>query len=95
MNKKKYLELSRSEQLRYFEKIGKTYQSLSAWDFTIMLAYATTYGLIKSANNQSIEFYNVDDVIEYKINHHIPDAVIGKNNYINGYKFDILDDEEE
>ena len=30
---------------------------------------STTYGLIKSADNQSIEFYNVDDVIEYRINH--------------------------
>jgi hypothetical protein len=94
MTRQTYLELSLESQEKYMAEVLKIYNSLDQFSKYLLLEFMCEDGTIKNEKNEKIYFmpyYKDESKIKYSISYYNPGAECGKNNYISGYKFDVLE----
>lgn len=94
MNRKSYLELADKDKQSYFEAVQTIYSKLTILDKEVLLFLMCEDGTIKNKPNTKISFNEWDNKLHYSITNYIPDAQVGENNYVSGYKFNVLDNEK-
>ena len=95
MNRQEFLDLPQKSKTNHIEKLYKIYDKLSVWELSCILEMMIQYGDIYTNQNEIIRFTEIDNRLHVTKTYKLPNAEVGKNNWINGFKFNILDNDEE